>query len=69
MRPGHPFYYRLVLEPEIDSNLILIGPPTWLGRPSLTPKVVAKEEDILGHLLGVLHLLGRVLQLGTGSQV
>jgi hypothetical protein len=59
MRPGRPFYYRLVLEPEMDSNLIWIGPPTWFGRPCFTPKVVAKEEDVVGHLLGVLHLLGR----------
>jgi hypothetical protein len=69
MRPVRPFYYRLVLEPEMDSNLIWIGPPTWLGRPCLTPKVVAKEEGVLGHLLGALHLLGGVLQLGPGSQV
>jgi hypothetical protein len=48
MRLGRPFYYRLVLEPEMDSNLIWIGPPTWLGRPCLTPKVVAKEKDVLG---------------------
>jgi hypothetical protein len=52
---------------QMDSNLIWIGPPTWFGRPCLTPKVVAKEEDVLGHLLGVLHLLGGVLQRGSGS--
>jgi hypothetical protein len=57
MRPGHLFYYTLLLETEMDSNLTWIGPPTWLGRPCLPPKVVAKEEDILGHLLGVLYLL------------
>jgi hypothetical protein len=50
-------------------NLIWIGPPTWLGRPCLTPKVVAKEEDVLGHLLCVLNFLGGVLQLRAGSQV
>jgi hypothetical protein len=69
MRPARPFYYRLVLELEMDSDLIWIGPPTWLGRPCLTSKVVAKEEDVFGHLLGVLHLLGGVLQLGPRSQV
>jgi hypothetical protein len=58
MSSGRPFYYRLVLEPEMDSNLIWIGPLTWLGRPWLPPKVVAKVEDILEHLLDVLHLLG-----------
>ena len=45
-----PFYYRLLLEPEIDSNFTWIGPPTWLGRPYLPPKVESKEEDVLGHL-------------------
>jgi hypothetical protein len=51
IRPGRLFYYRMVLEPEMDSNLIWIWPPTWLERPCLTYKVVAKEEDVLGHLL------------------
>jgi hypothetical protein len=68
MCPGRPFYYRLVLEPEMDSNLIWIGPPTWLGRPNLTPKVVAKEEDVLGHLLVVLHLLGACSNLGLSPK-
>jgi hypothetical protein len=68
IRLGRLFYYRLVLEPEMDSNLIWVGPPTWLGRPCLTPKVVAKEEDILGHLLGVLHLLGMCFNLGLGPK-
>jgi hypothetical protein len=68
MRPERPFYYRLVLQPEIDSNLIWIGPPTWLGHSCLTPKVVAKEEDVLGHLLGVLHLLGACSNLGLGPK-
>jgi hypothetical protein len=58
MRPGRPLYYTLLLEPEMDSKLTWIGPLIWLGRPCLAPKVVAKEEDVLGHLLGVLHLLG-----------
>jgi hypothetical protein len=50
MCPGHPFYCRMVLKVEADSNSNWIGPPTWLGRPCLPPKVVAKEEDVLGHL-------------------
>ena len=65
-QPGCPFYYTLLLEPEMDSNLTWIGPPTWLGRPCLPPKVVAKEEEVLGHLLCVLHLLGACSNLGLG---
>jgi hypothetical protein len=64
MRPGRLFYYRLVLEPEMDMNLIWIGSPTWLGRLCLPPKVVDKEKDVLGHLLGVLHLHGTCFNLG-----
>ena len=59
MRPGRPFYCRLVLTAEADSNSDWTGPLAWLGRPCWPPKVVAKEEDVQGHLLGVLHLLGR----------
>jgi hypothetical protein len=68
MRPGGLFYYTLLLEPEIDSNLIWIGPPTWLGRPCLTPKVEAKEEDVLRYLLDVLHLFGACSNLGLGPK-
>jgi hypothetical protein len=68
MRPERPFYYRLFLKPEMDSNLIWIGLLTWLGRPCLTSKVVAKEEDVLGHLLGVIHLLGACSNLGLGPK-
>jgi hypothetical protein len=58
MRPGRLFYYRLLLEPEMELNFTWIGPPTWLGRPWLLPKVVSKVEDVLEHLLGVLYLFG-----------
>jgi hypothetical protein len=68
MCPGRPFYCRLVLTLEMDSNLILIGPSTWLGCPCLTPKMVAKKEDVLGHLLGILHLLGACSNLGRGPK-
>jgi hypothetical protein len=68
MRPGRPFYYTLLLKPEMDSNLTWIGSPTWLGHPCLVPMVVAKEEDVLGHLLGVLHLLGACSNLGLGPK-
>jgi hypothetical protein len=68
MRLGRPFYYRLVREPEIDSNLIWFGPPTWLRCLCLTPKVVAKEEGVLRHLLGVFHLLGACSNLGLGPK-
>jgi hypothetical protein len=68
MRLGRLFYYRLVLKPEMDPNLIWIGPPTGLGRPCLTPKVVVKEEDVLGHLLSVLHLLVACSNLGLGPK-
>ena len=49
---------RLVLMAEADSNSDWTGPLAWLGHPCWPPKVVAKEEDVQGHLLGVLHLLG-----------
>ena len=68
MRPGRPFYYTLVLEPEMDSNSSWTGPPACLGRPCWPPKVVAKEEDVQGHLLGVLHLLGACSNLGLGPK-
>jgi hypothetical protein len=68
MRPGRLFYYMLLLEPEMDSNLTWIGPPTWLGCPCLPPKVVDKEKDVLGHLLVVLHLLGACSNLGLGPK-
>jgi hypothetical protein len=68
LRPERPFYYRLILKPEMDSNLIWIGSPTWLGRPYLTSKVVAKEEDVLGHLLGVFHILGACSNLDLGPK-
>jgi hypothetical protein len=68
MRPERPFYYRLLLESEIDSNFTCIGPPTWLGHPSLSSKVVAMEVDVLGHLLGVFHLLGACSNLGLGPK-
>jgi hypothetical protein len=61
-------YYMLLLEPEMDSNLTWLGPQTWLGRPCLAPKVVSKEEDVLGHLLGVLQLLGVCSNLGLGPK-
>jgi hypothetical protein len=51
-----------------SSNSIWIGPPTWLGRPCLTPKVVSKEEEILEHLLSILHLLGACSNLGLGPK-
>jgi hypothetical protein len=58
MCPRRPFYFRLVQKAEADSNSNWTGSPTWLRRPWLPLKVVAKVEDVLEHLLGVLHLLG-----------
>ena len=66
MRPGRLFYYRLLLQSEMDSNFTWIGPPTWLGCPCLPPKVVAKGEDVQGLRLCVLHLLGVCSNLGQG---
>ena len=68
MRPGRPFYCRLVLMAEADSNSDWTGPLAWLGRPCWPSKVVAKEEDVQGHLLGVLHLLGACSNLGLGAK-
>jgi hypothetical protein len=68
MRPRHPFYCRLVEKVEADSNSNWTGPPAWLGHPCWPPKEVAKEEDIPGHLLGVLHLFGACSNLGLGPK-
>jgi hypothetical protein len=68
MRPGCPFYCKLVQKAEADSNSNWTRPPAWLGRPCWPIKVVAKEEDVLGHLLGVLHLLGACSNLGLGPK-
>ena len=66
MRPGRPFYYTLVLEPEIDSNSSWTGLPAWLGCPCWPPKVVAKEEDVQGLPWWVLQVLGVCSHLGQG---
>jgi hypothetical protein len=68
MRPGHPFYYRLVLMAEADSNSDWTGPLAWLGCPCWPPKVVAKDEDVQVYLLGVLHLLGVCSNLVLGPK-
>jgi len=65
---GRPFHNTLLLKPQMVSNLTWIGPPTWLGRPCLPSKVVAKKEDALGHLLGILHLLRACFNLGLGPK-
>ena len=68
IHPGRPFYSRLVLTAEADSNSDWTRPLAWLGRPCWPPKVVSKEEDVQGHLLGVLHLLGACSNLGLGPK-
>ena len=69
MRPGRPFYYTLLLEHEMDSNLTWIGPPTWLGCPCLPPKVVARgEEDVQRLPLSILHPLGACSNSGQGPK-
>jgi hypothetical protein len=68
MRPGHLFYCRLVLMAEADSNSDWTGSLAWLGRPYWPPKVVAKEVDVQGHLLGVIHLLGACSNLSLGPK-
>jgi hypothetical protein len=62
MCPVRLFYCRLVQKTEADSNSNWT--PAWLGRPCWPPKVVAKEKDVLGHLLGVLHLFRACSNLG-----
>jgi hypothetical protein len=64
----HPFYYKLVLKAEEDSNSNCTGPPAWLGRPCWPPKVVAKEEDIQGLPRWVHQVLGVCSQLGQGPK-
>ena len=68
MRPGRPFYYRLVLTAKADSNSNWTGPLAWLGRPCWPPKVVAKEEDIQGLSWWVLQVLGVCSHLGQGPK-
>jgi hypothetical protein len=68
MRLGNPFYCRLVLIAEADSDSDWSGPLAWLGRPCWPSKVVAKEVDVQGHLLGVLHLLRACSNLGLGPK-
>ena len=34
----------------MDLKLMLFGPPIGLDAPYWPPKVVAKVEDVLGHL-------------------
>jgi hypothetical protein len=52
----------------MDSNLIHIEPPTRLECPLCPPKVVAKNEDILGHTLGVLHMVVECSHLVQGPK-
>jgi hypothetical protein len=66
MRHRSPFYYTLLLKPGMDSNLTWIGPLT--RHPCMAPKVMAKKEDILRHLLGVLYLFGTCSNLGLGPK-
>jgi hypothetical protein len=68
MHPGRPFYYRLVLKAEQDSNSNWTGPPTWLERSYWPPKVVAKEEDVQGLPWWVLQVLGVCSHLGLGPK-
>ena len=68
MCPGRPFYCRLVLMAEADSNSDWIGPLASLGRPCWPPKEVAKEEDAQGLPWFVLHLLGACSHLGQGPK-
>jgi hypothetical protein len=68
MRPERSFYCKLIQKADADSNSNWTGPPACLGRLCWPPKVVAKVEDILGHLLGVLHLLGACSNLGLSPK-
>jgi hypothetical protein len=68
MRSGRPFYCRLVQKAEADLNSNWTGPPAWLGHPCWPPKVVDKEEDVLGHILGVLYLLRACFNLGLSPK-
>jgi hypothetical protein len=63
-----PFYCRLFQKAEADSNSNWTRSPACLGHPCWPPKEVAKEENVLGHLLGVLHLLGACSNLGLGPK-
>jgi len=64
LRPGHLFYYWMLLDSESDSKLNRFGPPPCLGRPCWSPKVVAKGKDILGHLWSPLHMFETSSNMG-----
>jgi hypothetical protein len=68
MRLERLFYCRLVQKAEADSNSNWTVPLAWLRHPCWPPKVVTKEEDVLGYLLGVLHLLVAYSNLGLGPK-
>jgi hypothetical protein len=63
IRSGRPFYYRPRARNKLELDMDWTSNLAWT---LLTPKVVANEEDVLGHLLGVLHLLGACSNLGLG---
>jgi hypothetical protein len=61
-------FVLLQTDPEDRGRLELTGPPAWPRHPCWPPNVVAKEEDVLGHLLGFLHLLGACSNLELSAK-
>jgi hypothetical protein len=68
MQPRRSFYYRLLLESEMDSDSSWTRPPAWLKHPCWPSKEVAKEEDVQDLPWCVLHLLGAGSLLGLGPK-
>jgi hypothetical protein len=68
MRPGHPFYCRLVLMAETDSNSDWTGPLAWLRRPCWPPKVVDKRRTskAISYVFSIF--LGACSNLGLGHK-
>ena len=56
------------MDSETDLKSMLLGPQIGLDAPCWPPTVVAKVEDVLGHLEGVVNVLEACSYLGRGPK-